>query len=99
MRFILMVLCLMALATQARANCREARGPAMQTGPDVTCVPLTERLLVGLEGATKAEVTKAMKAIGRPVEIGLHFMSVADSNSGDLRVMFDGDRDYRQFCV
>jgi hypothetical protein len=41
-------------------------------------MPLTDRLLVSLEGATKADVTKAMKAIGRPLgrdeEAVLHFV-------------------------
>jgi hypothetical protein len=52
-------------------NCLEAWPPDMKTRPDFTCVPITERLLVSLEHATKAQVVKAMKADGRSVEIGL----------------------------
>jgi len=55
-------------AGAAHANCVEAWPPDMKTRPDFTCVPLTDRLLVSLQGATKAEVIKAMKANGRPVD-------------------------------
>jgi hypothetical protein len=78
--------------TNAHASCVEAWPADMKTRPDFTCVPITNALLVSLEGATKADVTKAMKAIGRPVEIGLHFNSVADRYSGDVNLKFEGDR-------
>ena len=48
-------------------------------GPDFTCVSLTDRLLVSLEGATEAEVIQAMKANGRLLDdhdTVLHFMSI-----------------------
>jgi hypothetical protein len=64
----------------------------MKTRPGFTCVPLTDHLLVSLQGATTAEVTKAMKANGRTMEIGLHFNSMADRYSGDVNLKFEGDR-------
>jgi hypothetical protein len=72
-------------------NCLEAWPPDMMTRPDFTCVPITERLLVSLEHATKAQVVKAMKADGRSVEIGLHFVSNAEDYSGDVNFQFEGD--------
>jgi hypothetical protein len=72
-------------------NCLEAWPPDMKTRPDFTCVPITERLLVSLEHATKAQVTKAMKADGRSVEVGLHFVSNAENYSGDVNFTFEGD--------
>jgi hypothetical protein len=84
---------LLALASPAYATCSEAWPPDMKTRPDFTCVPLTDRLLVSLEGATRADVTKAMKANGRPVDHDtvLHFVSVADRLSGDMNFKIDGD--------
>jgi hypothetical protein len=65
----------------------------MKTRPDFTCVPLTDRLLVSLEGSTKTEVIKAMKANGRPVDNNkvLHFVSTADRYSGDMNFQFEND--------
>jgi hypothetical protein len=66
----------------------------MKTRPDFTCVPLTDRLLVSLQGATKAEVMKAMKANGRPVDHDkvLHFVSTADRYSGDMNFKMEDDK-------
>ena len=60
-----------------------------------TCVPLTERLLVSLEGATKAEVIRAMEANGGPLgneQDTLHFFSVVDSSGGWINFRFENDR-------
>jgi hypothetical protein len=44
--------------------------------PDISCTELTEGLLLSLEGATKAEVLRAMNAPGVPDNGGvLHFVS------------------------
>jgi hypothetical protein len=85
----------------AHANCLEAWPPDMKTRPDFTCVPLTDRLLVSLQGATKAEVIKAMKANGRPVDHDkvLHFVSTADRYSGDMNFEIEGDKVVRIFGV
>jgi hypothetical protein len=83
----------LALASPAYATCSEAWPPDMKTRPDYTCVPLTDRLLVSLQGATKEQVTKAMKANGRLVDdTVLHFVSVADHFSGDMNFKIEGDR-------
>jgi hypothetical protein len=82
-------------AGAARANCLEAWPPDMKTRPDFSCVPLTDRLLASLEGATKAEVIKGMRAIGRPLGPNekdvLHFVSVADRYSGDINFEIKDD--------
>jgi len=57
-------------AGTAHATCLEAWPPDMKERPAFTCVPLTDRLLVSLEGASKVEVIKAMKAIGRAARPG-----------------------------
>jgi hypothetical protein len=94
MRFIVMALSLALLASgQAYASCEEAwPADTMKARPDVTCVSLTERLLVSLEGATRGEVTKAMMANGKPAQNETHFNSVADQSSGVLNLTFEGDR-------
>jgi hypothetical protein len=79
------------LCTGARAGCLEAWPPDMKARPDFTCVPITERLLVSLEYATKTQVIKAMKADGRPMEIGLHFVSNAGGYGGVVNFKFEGD--------
>jgi hypothetical protein len=86
-----------------RASCLEAWPPDMKTRPDFTCVPLTDGLLVSLQGATKADVTKAMRAIGRPLGKGeedvLHFNSVADRYSGYMNFDIKDDRVMRIFGI
>ncbi len=54
--------------------------------PDISCVPLTEPLLLSLEGATRAEVVAAMQAPGAPGDGGsLHFESnYAFRTKGDV---------------
>jgi hypothetical protein len=73
------------------ASCQDRGWPP---GKGFTCVPLTNSLLVSLEGASRADVTKAMQDSGRPIEgeDGLHFNSVADRDSGDVNLRFYGDR-------
>jgi hypothetical protein len=79
------------LCSGARASCLEAWPPDMKVGPEFTCVPITERLLVSLEHATKAQVIRAMKADGRPIEIDLHFASNAEGYSGDVNFEFENE--------
>ena len=78
----------------ASANCLEAWG--LNQRPEITCVPLTESLLVRLEGVTKAELIRAMKSPGiTKVDNGrtiLHFVSAADRLSGDMNFGLTGDR-------
>jgi hypothetical protein len=82
-----------ASASSGHASCMEAWSPVMKERPDVTCMPFTDRLLVSLQGATRAQVIKTMKNNGRLVDHDkvLHFMSAADSNSGDANFRFEGD--------
>jgi hypothetical protein len=97
------LLVLALLPSLASATCAEAWPADMEMRPDFTCVPFTDGLLVSLEGATRSELIKTMKAIGRPLpgkEYTLHFVSVADqSNSGDMNFEIDGDRVVRIFGV
>jgi hypothetical protein len=101
---MLAALALLMTSGAAQATCLEMWPPDMKTRPDITCVSLTDRLLVSLEGATKAEVIKAMKANGRPLSPGkdylanhpaynrLHFLSAADIYSGIVNFSFEGDK-------
>jgi hypothetical protein len=89
MRFILMAVSLLLFASPAHATCSE---PWPKDLPDFTCIPLTDKLLVILQGATKAEVTKAMRAIGRPLGTIVHFVSRDDNYPGGVDLTFEGDR-------
>ena len=97
------VLVLALSASVASATCAETWPADMETRPDFTCVPFTDGLLVSLEGATKSELIKTMKAIGRPLPrtaYTLHFVSVADQpNCGDMNFEIEGDRVVRIFGV
>jgi hypothetical protein len=75
-------------ASQAYATCSE---PWPKDMPDFTCVPFTDKLLVSLQGATKAQVTKAMKAIGRPLGPIVHFVSRDDNYPGGVDLEFKDD--------
>jgi hypothetical protein len=89
-------------AGTAHATCLETWPPDMKERPAFTCVPLTDRLLVGLEGASKVEVIKAMKALGRPFggeESVLQFVSVADRYSGYMNFEIKDDRVVRIFGI
>jgi hypothetical protein len=66
--------------------------------PDFTCVPITEELWVSLQGATKAQVIKAMKANGRLWEQDkvLHFLSIPN---GAINFGIENDKVVRIFGV
>jgi hypothetical protein len=72
---------------------KEAWAQAKQVPqPDFTCVRITEHLLVSLQGATKAQVIKAMKANGKPFSDKydiLHFLSIPD---GPANFTFENDK-------
>ena len=67
--------------------------------PDITCRAITEKLLLSLRYATKADVIKAMNVNGREIEDGerhiLHFLSNYSkgqrTGSGDVNFIFDAD--------
>jgi hypothetical protein len=64
-----------------------------QGRPDISCVRLTESLLLGLRGASRTEVEKAMDAPGIARSDGrLHYLSNAATYSGDLDVTFTNGR-------
>jgi len=93
MRFILMAVSFALLASSpASASCLELLS-GLKDLHDATCEPITDRLLVSLEGATRAEVAKAMKVIGRQT-IGpmVHLFSSADTYPGGVDLTFEGDR-------
>jgi hypothetical protein len=76
----------------SNATCLETWPPDMKTRPDFTCERITERLLVSLQGATRAQVIKAMKANGRPFDCKydqLHFTSIPD---GVVNFQFENDK-------
>jgi hypothetical protein len=90
-KLILVAILLGGASTQASANCLKAWGPEMKKRPEVTCAPITEQLLESLERASKAEVVKTMKNVGRPAEAGLHFNSVAERYAGNVNLEFVGN--------
>lgn len=62
--------------------------------PDISCTALTERLLLSLRGASRADVVRAMNAPGRIIENeGLHFVSNYDRGlrglGGDVSFSFN----------
>ena len=63
---------------------------------DITCTQITERLLLSLRGQTEDFVRKAMKAPGRGLDGGLHFISNFSrgekSGDGDVNVTFEDGR-------
>jgi hypothetical protein len=66
------------------------------TRVEISCAPLTEKLLSSLQFASRQSVMKAMKAEGRPFKPDeLHFISNAkrgDAETGILNVTFRDDR-------
>jgi hypothetical protein len=61
--------------------------------PDISCTKLTERLLLSLRGASRAEVEKTMNAPGITRGDGrLHYLSNATTYSGDVDVTFKNGR-------
>ncbi len=86
------------LATAAYAGNAACWGGGQDdpTRPDISCVPLTEALLIGLEGATRPQVQSLMGAAGAPDADGtLRFESnYAFRTRGDVGfvdVKFGGD--------
>lgn len=61
--------------------------------PDISCIRLTERLLLSLRGASRAEVEKTMNAPGvMRVEGTLHYLSMATTYDGFVNVTFKNGR-------
>jgi hypothetical protein len=61
--------------------------------PDISCTRLTERLLLSLRGAGRAEVEKTMNAPGITRADGrLHYLSNATNYSGDVDITFKNGR-------
>jgi hypothetical protein len=62
---------------------------------DITCRTLTENFLMGLRGATKDQMQKAMNVKGRGTGNGLHFLSNYSKGqrlgSGDINFTFDDE--------
>lgn len=78
-------------ATADNYNCHETWDNAGRA--DISCTPLTEKLLASLRFASRADVTKAMKAGGREVPgAGLHFADAAEPGGGTLNVIFQDNR-------
>ena len=63
---------------------------------DITCTQITEKLLLGFVGQTINSIRKTMKAPGRGIEGGLHFLSNYSrgekTGSGDVNVTFENGR-------
>jgi hypothetical protein len=68
-----------------------AKSPAVgPPQPDFTCVRITEPFWVSLQGATRAQVIKAMKTDGKPFsDKELHFLSIPD---GPVNFRFENDK-------
>jgi hypothetical protein len=85
------VLCFAASARAENAACwgDDSRG-------DISCTNITEKLLLSFRGQSEDFVRKAMKAPGRKVENGLHFLnnySLGEkTGSGDVNVTFEDGR-------
>jgi hypothetical protein len=87
------------VVSEARAGCEEVWGPYRDERPDITCTPLTDEILVSLEGATRSQVIKVMGSSGRPLKDKdtIHFVGASDHNSGDVNFAFEGDLVVRIF--
>ena len=63
---------------------------------DITCAKITEYLLLSLRGQTIEGVRKAVKAPGRKIESGLHFLSNYSrgekTGSESINITFEDDR-------
>ena len=85
------VLCLAGVARADSTACWDD-----ESREDVTCVKVTEELLLSLRGQTIEAVRKAMKAPGRGIENSLHFLSNYSRGekpgSGDVNVIFEDGR-------
>jgi hypothetical protein len=60
---------------------------------DISCVRITERLLLSFRGQTEPFISKTMNAPGRTTDNGLHYMSNYDQGekggTGDVNVTFE----------
>ena len=85
------VLCLAGVARADSTACWDD-----ESREDVTCVKVTEELLLSLRGQTIEAVRKAMKAPGRGIENSLHFLSNYSRGekpgSRDVNVIFEDGR-------
>jgi hypothetical protein len=81
---------LLMTSSTAWAICLEVFPPdTLKMRPEITCVSLTEQLLVSLKGSTKAQVIEAMNANGRMVDTQLRFVTVY---TGDVDFTFENDK-------
>ena len=85
---------LLCFASTVRADNSACWGD--ESRKDITCANLTEHLLLSLRGQTTEAVRKAMKAPGREIENGLHFLSNYSRGekigSGDVNLTFKDGR-------
>jgi hypothetical protein len=90
-------LALLMTSGAAHAFCTEEWSVSMGA---LTCVPLTERLLVSLEGTTKAQVIEAMETEGSWFDENktLHYMSGAGNHSSMVNFIFEGDKVVRIYA-
>ena len=92
--YVAAIAALLRLAGVAHADNAACWGD--ESREDITCVKVTEDLLLSLRGQTIGAVRKAMKAPGRGIENGLHFLSNYSrgekTGSGDVNVFFEDGR-------
>ncbi len=85
---------LVAVSGSARAENSACWGD--DSREDISCTQISEKLILSLRGKSEADVQKAMKAKGREVPKGLHYISNygsgEKSGSGDINFNFDGGR-------
>ncbi len=85
---------LLCFGGAARADNSDCRGD--ESREDITCVKVAEDLLLSLRGQTIEAVRKAMKAPGRGIGNGLHFLSNYSrgkkTGPGDVNVNFEDGR-------
>jgi hypothetical protein len=82
-----------AVPLPGHANNAACMGMDNPSRPDISCTRLTERLLLSLRGASRAEVEKTMNAPGvMRVEGTLHYIGWATTYSGFLNVTFKNGR-------
>jgi hypothetical protein len=80
------------LSSQAFAGDCEEKWPP-DSGPQFSCVTLTNELLVGLEGATVAQVRETLHARGAPVDSDrLRFLIPIGTLNGYVIVGLEDDR-------
>jgi hypothetical protein len=101
MRWPIVLITALLLCGEARAECHADADKPPKPGAFVTCVPLTEQLLVSLQNASVARVREALKTEGSTRTEGgktiLYFVSHADQFGGDMNFEFNHDRTDRIF--